>query len=178
MGDRNAVLTSADDYAGVITSSTLTRLANATAYASGQLVANSTTAASVVPLTWADAVRFSDGRSVRIDRARLFKSSANALGSFRLWLFRAAPTLAVGDTGTLAGGVTVADLVGRFDFDMTTGALGSDGCAAAGIPMIGPAVLTTLPAGSSTLYGLIEARGAYTPGSAETFSIRLETYRF
>jgi hypothetical protein len=63
-----------------------TRPADTTTYASGDLVANNTTAGSVVPLTFT-AVTRSAGDSVRIERARI--NTSNALltnASFRLHL--------------------------------------------------------------------------------------------
>jgi hypothetical protein len=54
----------------------------------------------------------------------------------------------------------------------------SDGAEGAGIPLVGSGILFTLDDGDSDVFALIEARGAYTPVSGETISVRAEIYRF
>lgn len=76
------------------------RPANTTAYASGQLVANDTVAANVVPVQIGGGVCRAGGdvgatRGIRLEKSGT--SIANA--SFRVHLFRQAPTMTNGDGG-------------------------------------------------------------------------------
>lgn len=161
-------------FPAVITSSTLTRPADTTAYASGDLVANSTTAGSVVALSFASGV-LAEGGCVRIERARLYKSGTSTTNaSFRLHLFNAAPTgIANGDNG--AWSTNRAGYIGAFDVTIDRAFV--DGAQGSGISLTGSPMTATIPSGT-TLYGLLEARAAYTPGNAETFNAVLEVYRF
>jgi hypothetical protein len=81
-----------------LVSSNFTRPNDTTAYASGDLVANNTTAGSVTPLSW-DVHRSPSG-SFRVNRVKVKKSGAVVTNaSFRLHLYSTAPTVANGDNG-------------------------------------------------------------------------------
>jgi hypothetical protein len=159
-----------------VASNTMTRPADTTAYASGDLVANSTTAGSVTGMVFPNAVRF-DLECARFERIRLRKSSATLTNaSFRVYLFTALPTLSVGDNAAFNSSSVLAvddmdKLVGWFDVTMDRS--GAAGARGTGTPNAGPA-LTLKPASGTSLYGLIEATAAYTPTSAETFNAVLE----
>ena len=174
----------ADSYARIIAGSTIARLANTTAYATGQIIGGSATVASALNIMTFSGVSRTAGGVVRIERARLYKSNVSALGLFQLVLFRASPTLAAADAGALAGNVAVGNassatrIVGRINFDMTGAMVGSDGAEVAGLPISGSGILCS-PSGSAVdLYGVLIATGAYTPTSAETLSIVLELFAF
>lgn len=153
----------------VLAAPVFTRPADTTAYASGDLVANSTTAGSVVPLVFTKPVGAAPYAMIR--RARLRKSSVGVTSSsFRLHLFRAAPTPANGDNGVFST-TGVADYIGAMDIIIDRAF--TDGAAGQGVPLIGSEINTQWPA-SGMLYGLLEARGAYTPVSAETVTAVLE----
>lgn len=158
----------------VITGSTITRPSDTTAYASGDLVANSTSNSSVAPISFASVV-LAEGGCVRIERVRLFKSSTGTTNaSFRLHLYSATPsTIANGDNGAYL--TARANYVGALD--VTIDRAFSDGAHGAGISLTGSPMTLTIASGT-TLYGLLEARGAYTPASAETIIAVLEVYRF
>jgi hypothetical protein len=153
------------------------RPADTTAYAAGDLVANSTTAGLVTGLIFPLAVRGA-GEAIRIERLRLRKSGAvltNA--SFRVYICRALPTLSVGDNGALnASSVLAIDdvqyVVGWFDVTMDRSA--TAGARGVGIPNAGAAITIAPVASGTTLYGLVEATAAYTPASGETFNATLE----
>lgn len=156
------IITPVDDF---------TRPANTTAYAAGDLVANSTTAGSVAPLEFSlNGV----GRTGTVRRARIFKSTnTTTSASFALHLFEAAPTVGNGDNGALAVATNLSSWLGKLAIDMSSGAEAgaSAGCAqVSGDFMIGVA----LPTAGQRIYGLIEANAAYAPGSAEVFTVRLE----
>jgi hypothetical protein len=148
-----------------------TRPADITAYASGDLVANSTTAGSVAALEF-------PGGPYLIRRAIMTKSQDATTGaSFRLHLFSANPVAsapAAGDNGALSLNVASSGYIGSMDFAMTTAPdiYNTAGNLAAAAPLSGSEMLA--PAAANVVYGLIEARGAYTPASGETFSVKLE----
>lgn len=148
---------------------TFTRPADATPYASGDLVANSTTAGSVVPI----AVVFGSGgateNQIELSRLRLFKSTTGVTGAtFRIHLFSTLPTVSAGDNAAIVIATGAAGYLGFFDIAaMQSFTDGANGAITTGSNRI---VLT----GTATIYALIEARGAYTPGTSETFTLTLE----
>lgn len=154
-------------------SSNFNRPADTAAYASGDLVANSTTAGSVTPLSWSTAARVSAG-SFMVRRARLKKSATSTTNAtFRLHLYSSSPTIANGDNGAYS--TTHSGYLGAFDLDITgsTGRTFSDSSGVIGAPSVGSEINVKLASGQ-TIYGLLEARAAYTPASAETFTVELE----
>lgn len=145
-----------------------TRPANTTAYAVGDIVANSTTAGSVVPLSFT-AARLSAG-SFRVRRVKVSKSN-NVLtaAQFRVHFFTASPTIANGDNGVFSTSGT-ADYVGYID--VTLDIAFTDGAAGfAALPGFG---IGRKLASGQTLFALLEARAAYTPASAEVFRVEIE----
>lgn len=156
----------------------MTRPGDTNAYTIGDLVANSTTIASVTGLVFPNAVR-RPGEALRIERLRLRKSTpllTNA--SFRVYICRALPGLSVGDNGAFnASGVLAVDNIQHVIgwFDVTMDRAGAAGARGVGVPNNGAAItLTPSGASSTTLIGLIEATAAYAPGSAEAFDATLE----
>lgn len=157
-----------------VVSANFTRPSNTTAYASGDLVASSTTAGSVAPLSWTVA-RVAAGTGC-VRRARLKKSGTTPTNaSFRLHLYLTAPTPANGDNGAWL--TTHAGYLGWVDLDAsgTGGRTFSDGVGAQGGPGAGSEITFQLASGQ-TIYGLLEARAAYTPESAEEFTVDLEVF--
>lgn len=149
-------------------SATFTRPADTTAYASGDLVANSTTAGSVAALTFTNVGRIA-GAGGMIRRARIKKSGASVTtASFRLHLYSSAPTtIANGDNGAWQTD-GAANYLGSLD--ITCDKAFSDGAVGNGIPTVGAEINFT----SQTIYGLLEARGAYAPANGEAFDVSLE----
>ncbi len=148
-------------------SDTFVRPADTTAYASGDLVANSTTAGSVVAMDF--AVARSTGRGGMIRRVHLHKTDTGITNaSFRVHLYSEAPAVTNGDNGAWLSTKSAAYLG---SFDVTVDKAFSDGAAGIGVPNNGSEVNFL----SDTVYALIEARGAYTPASGETFRVDLET---
>ena len=143
------------------------RPANVLAYAAGQLVANNTVAASVAPLQFAVG-RNALGLGGQIRRIRMRKTSAALTGaSFRLHLYTSSPTVSNGDGGTWLSN-QAATYVGSLDVTMDVAF--TDGASGNGVPRFGTEINFT----SNTLYGLLEARGAYAPASGETIEVELE----
>jgi hypothetical protein len=145
-----------------------TRPADATAYASGDIVANSVTAGSVVPLNFPN-VSNGIGRAVQIRRVRIGKSTTGVTGaSFRLHLFNVLPTVSSGDNAAISIATGMAKYLGQVD--VTVGQAFGDGAAGQATTEINCHPV----GGASNLYGLLEARGAYTPGISEVFTVALE----
>jgi len=155
-------------------SSSFSRPADTTAYTIGDLVANSATAGSVVPMVFTTS-KLGAGRGV-IRRARLFKDNeAVTAASFNLHLFATSPTVTNGDNGALAVD-TSRYFLGTVAVDASTGAFVTTTDlikAAAASPEIN-FDLTASMQSERRIYGLLEARGAYTPASGETFEVTLE----
>lgn len=147
-------------------SASITRPNDTTAYDPGDLVANSTTAGSVVPLRW-DFNAIPTYALIR--RVLVTRSNTTAAGApFRLFLFNAAPTVANGDNGAFSGafGQTItATFTGTVNIGGNT-----NGRFGVLTPESGfaPAVL------SGSIWGLLTADGAYTPTANEVFTLRLE----
>jgi hypothetical protein len=128
-------------------------------------MANSTTAGSVVAMTFSPVTKGS-GRSAQIRRVRISKTGTSVTNaSVRLHLYTTSSiTAANGDNGAWSTD-KAANYVGSVDVTidkaMTDGAAGNATCE--------------FNINSLSLYGLLEARGAYTPTSAEVFTVTLES---
>ena len=164
----------------VVISSSFSRPSNTTAYSAGQLVANSTVAASVTPLTFANVVR-SAGDCLRVERVRISKTT-NSLtnASFKLHLFEVLPVPSVGDgagfdsSGVLQLTTGALNHIGTFSVTMTiSGTDGAIGWSASNADL----PRTCCPVTGTTLYGLLEATAGYTPVANEVFAVAVEGYR-
>lgn len=143
-----------------------TRPSDTTAYAAGDLVANSTTAASVVPLTWNTS---SPSGAFKIMGVRLLKTAASVTNAqFRVHLYSATPTIATaGDNSAFASNVSGnAGWLGSFDGTMV--ASHADGAAVVCLPTL---QVPSRVAEGAALFGLVVALAAYTPASAEVFTV-------
>lgn len=158
-------------------SASFTRPANTTAYAAGDLAANSATAGSVIPLTF-PGVAARAGDAFSIDRVRIVKSGTTLTNaSFRLHLFSASPTSSAGDNAAFNSSealavATVANYLGTVA--VTVGKSGTAAAVGLGIPTTGDRIID---ASTTTVYGLLEALAAYTPASEEVFTVTLEGLR-
>jgi hypothetical protein len=167
---------------GIVATGSFSRPANTTAYASGQLVANSVTAGSVVPLSVAAARQ--NGGSGMIMGVRLSKSSPGITGAaFRVHFYRMPPTVTVGDGGTLAANVNGIAAIEIGYADVTMDQAYSDGAKgfAGGLKNSDGTFRNAIfdsAVNTPSIFALIEARGAYTPVSGETFSLAIETARY
>lgn len=148
-----------------------TRPANTTAYASGDLVANSTTAGEVNPLAFSVA-KLGSGRG-KIKRVRLFKDNQTVSNAnFTLHLFTEAPTVSNGDNGSFEID-TAENWLGSIGIDLSSGGLASTGDAIEAAD-VSPDILFDLGGQNRGIYGFLEAEAAYTPASGETFTVTLE----
>jgi hypothetical protein len=153
--------------AASLAAAAMTRPADTTAYASGDLVANSTTAGSVAPIQVLGAARVA-GEGGRIAGVKLHKSGTGvANAAFRVHYFRATVAVANGDNAAWVPAV-MTNYIGSVD--VTVDRVGTAG--AVGFAQVAdPGLFFDLPDGATTLFALIEARGAYTPASAEVFTL-------
>lgn len=159
---------------GIITnpSSSTQRPATTPTFASGQLVANSATAGSVVPLSWTTAARLAAG-NFYIRRLRFRKSSTTITNaSFRVHFYTASPTFTNGETAAWL--TTQSGYLGSIDVTMTQAF--SDGAEGLGAPNAGSELNVALASGQ-TIYACIEARGAYVGVASETFTAELEIWQ-
>lgn len=154
-----------------IESTQFTRPANTTAYAAGDLVANSVTAGNVVPLSWT----IPGNMSFEIAGILLRKSTTTVTNAqFSCNLFKTIPTFQTsGDNDPLTTVlIGMANWVGVFSGTMLSA--GSDGAAVELKPVstaltpYSPNMLT-----GRILYGVLEARAAYAPGDSEAFNAAL-----
>ncbi|MCX5478441.1 hypothetical protein OSH08_05465 [Kaistia geumhonensis] len=156
-----------------IVTATLTRPADTAVYATGDLIANSTTAGSVAPMALAVA-RTNDVTGM-VRKVRLATSNAAwANNTVRVHLFRSVPTSAVGDNGAFSGAVNGIASVHLGYFDVTFDVAFSDGAKGEGAPNAGSEINFEPAAGTANIYALLEVRGAYTPASGQTFALALE----
>ena len=148
------------------TTATITRPSNATAYTAGDVVGD-TGGSAIISLTAAGP---SAGFVIIQSISLVFSDSTvpSGMGAFRLHLYSASPTaiadnaafdLLSGDRATYMGFI---DLPTPVDFGSTLYTQTDY-----------PGRLFKLAAASTTLFVEIETRGAYTPVSASTVSIRM-----
>lgn len=152
------------------TSATFTRPADTTAYTANDLVANSTTAGSVVPMLF----NIPGGRNIRIYRAAIkFNSATVTNAKFKLHLYLSSPTCTNGDNGAWL--TTESGYQDNIAIDCTTNTF-SDNSKGFGIYI--NTALVALPMLAQTnlnqqIYGLLQATAAYTPISGEIFTVNL-----
>lgn len=150
----------------VITS--FTRPADTTAYAVNDAVADSTTAPTI--LTFANMARANAG-SGYITKAKLtINSAVTTNASFRLWLYNASVTPTNDNAAFTLLNANADARIGYIDFALTTEGTGSD-CCECTVSNISLPFVTG--AASTALYGLLEAKAAYTPTNAGVFKIQL-----
>jgi hypothetical protein len=149
----------------------MVRPANTTAYAVGDLVANHATAGNVAAIEL-PAARYPGGEG-KVAGVRLSKSNVSlTAAAFRVHLFTAAPSVTNGDNGVFAPTNGIAKgYIGSVDVTIDK-ALGDGAFGRANA-----ALLFDTDKPSPKLYALIEARDAYTPASAESFTLTLELER-
>jgi hypothetical protein len=148
-----------------------TRPSDTTAYSIGDLVANSTTAASVVALSWTPfkvrAGGWITGARLRIDKSDVTNAQ------FRLHLYSATPTFVTGgDNSAFSTVVATGYASWLCSFDATLYAIDAAGVAGIMVPTEGLVAPAAIGQGS-TVYGILEARAAYTPKSASVLTVEL-----
>lgn len=151
-------------------SNSFVRPADTNVYAVGDLVANSVTAASVaaIQLTVARVVT----GSFAIHRVKVKKSNTTLTNaSFRVHLYGVDPALSTGILNGDNGVWSTNDSTSLGYVDVTVDTAMRD--SAHGFASLTTPIRHALAAGQ-IVYALLEARGIYTPASAETFTVELE----
>ena len=159
----------------------LTRPANTTAYTAGDAIASTTVAGDVTPLQFTAAIE--PGFVGYIVGAQLITDSATAFGEIRLHLFNTTPFAAAGfqaDNSALAltytalttgSAGTLPNYIGWVDFTVFV-------AQSASAISVGTCNQTELffdcPSTSKIIFGLLEDRVAFTPASAQKFTIDLD----
>ncbi len=147
------------------------RPANTITYTSGNAVTNSTTTASVLALPFTFSQNA--GQPAYIRRVTIKKSGTGVTApNFRLHLFNVQPTPLSSDNIIIS--MPSTGYFCSMDVSMFTTDPFVDGNVGIGVPNNGSecGVIPT----ATTIWGLMEARGAYAPASAEVFTITLEAY--
>jgi hypothetical protein len=151
---------------------TFTRPSNTTAYAVGDLVANSTTAGSVTPLSFTGATLSGSGGSGFITGGVLTKSGSVAC-SIRAHFLKTSHAVTNGDNGLLVfTSLDPENYIGYIDFDFEGSALTAIGTSSA---EVANALTTPIPyvlASGDTLYVFFQAKTAFTPANAGVFVMR------
>ena len=149
-------------------SASFTRPNDTTQYASGDLVANSTTAGSVAPLTFK-----LPARGLKLQRVGLLHSAATVTDSqFRAHFYSDSPTCSNGDNAAWL--TTASGYQGFVDIDGQNQTFSDDGMSF-GV-YVNNSVFAPLFLVADTdkkLYVLLEARDTYTPASAEVFTVTI-----
>ena len=154
----------------VKSSASFTRPSDTTQYAQNDLVANSTTAGSVVPMPF-----FLPSQGLKIWRVALFKTSTTITNAaFRLHLYADSPTVANGDNGALS--TSTSGYQGFIDIAAAAVA-NTDDYLAHGVyvnnSVFAPMYLVADK--DRRIYGLLQNTAAtgYIPASAEGFTVTL-----
>ena len=153
------------------------RPANTTQYTASDLVANSATAADVVPMAFNCG---SNGAAIMVRRVRVAKTGTSlTTATFRVHLFNKLPVPTVGDNGVWDNSNVLATDDARYlagTFDVTVGKSGVSGSSGQGVSTTGSDVILS-PFTGDLVYGILSATGAYTPTSGEDFEVVLECVR-
>lgn len=150
-------------------STSFTRPGDTTAYTANDLVANSVTAGSVIPLSW----NLGYGQMLKIFKAGIkFNSATNTNGKFNLHLYAASPTVTNGDNGVWLStqssyqGFIAIDCTGQTFSDNSYG-VGTYVNTSVEVPLV------VVADANYKIYGLLQATAAYTPTNAEIFTVNL-----
>lgn len=153
-----------------IAEASFTRPADTTAYAAADLVANSTTAGSVAAMSF--AIGENGVCNGRIKSVTLFKTNATVTNAqFKVHFFNASPAVTNGDNGAFSPTLKALWLG---SFNVTSATVATDGSAGRGVATTGAGSDMPYTFAGSTIYALMEALAAYTPTSAEVFTLRIE----
>lgn len=162
---------------------TITRPADTTQYAQGDLIATSTTAADAI----AALPYVEPGVQSVLHSITLAKQNTNVTdAAFRVWVLDSAPALSNGDNGAVAG-IVASQVVGIFEGVVASGDVYLSAFTAvdlhdvmalkeAGTIGEEAAIIFTprkVVLQRQRYYFVLEARDAYIPASAEVFNLRL-----
>ena len=145
---------------------------DATQYGAADVVANSATAGSVIPLTF----HLGD-RGSHITQVRLDKTDTDLTGAiFSVYLFGSSPTTVDGDNEAFTtASFTLSDFIDIAVIGQLVSASDND----YGVLNIGDATfLEGIYTAKETIYGIVVTGGTYTPLALETFTVALTAEKF
>lgn len=150
-----------------VVSAEFTRPADTTAYAAGDAVSNSTTAPTALSFS---SVVPSTAKAGRVIGSRVLKDGATATNAtFTLYLFSSSPTATNDNTALALVWANRASFIGKTP-QMT---MVSDGSVGSSTPSNDISIPFTPTA--TTIYGLLQVNGAYTPANGENFRVEIMT---
>lgn len=168
----------------LVSASSFTRPADTNLYTFGDLLANSTTAGSVTPLSL--AVGLTNGQPGWIRSARLISVGDNTHNYavttnylFRAHFYPTQPTVINGDNGVFAASIPdIGSIDITFDRTYANGSSGLDSAEGVGGPSFGEEI-AFIPGGATnsgvnTIYALLEVRAGLTPISGQNFVLQVE----
>ncbi len=129
-------------------------------------------------MTFANAALVT-GRSGTIVGAQLRDEALSAF-DIRLHIFKVSPTLANADNGALSitdANLATAIYVGSIEFLSSNGHSAVDNRVVQGTWLGGPPVIPFVTSGSSSLFGVLEARGAYDAAATDDIVVTLSVVR-
>ncbi|MET4242728.1 hypothetical protein [Bradyrhizobium sp. RT10b] len=158
-----------------VVSGAVQRPADTLAYAVGDIVAQSTTAASC------SAVPIAASRDIdTTGLLRRCRVKVNDIAWFNATLyvhvFKDAPTFSSGDNAAFAAALSESNYLGAFTITLDQKFSGSI-VKGIGAPLAGSEIIFDPAAGTKNLFFVIETRTAVTPGSAKTFTAAFEVFR-
>lgn len=155
-------------------SSSITRPSDTTAYAAGDAVTNSTS--SPVVVTFSNMCRVSGGSGVIVGASLIDSANQSTKGDFELYLF---DTTFTPDNDNAVFTPTDSELetaLGFISFSSSFAKSGDATSGASGNAMYASSMSNPIPyvCGTTSVFGGLVVRNAYTPVSAEKFTIRLQ----
>lgn len=152
-----------------------TRPADTTAYTGGDVVADSTSAATI--LTFAALTKDMNGGAIIQEALLIDSANQSTKPDLELWLFDTTFAIQNDNAAWAPTDAQLEGLVGVIPFssssfksgDATSGAGGNCACDVQGLGMP-----VNTKGGKVDLFGVLVVRNAYTPVSAEKFTIRLK----
>lgn len=151
----------------VLIEATLIRPADTVAYTANDAIADSTSVPTAI--TFPNISRIGSGSGL-ILTFKLTKSTITANTAFRLWLYSSNPVVIPADNTTFQ--INNANRSSRIGYvDFVSPIVGIDCVEYFGVPVFNQ-IAFKLTSGSS-LYGILQVLGAYTPGSGEQFYFQI-----
>lgn len=155
----------------LVFSKEITRPADTTAYAAEDSV-NAAGSTDCITFTVSDGIDITTGQSLQVKTARLTTNSTNTTnGSFRLYLFDQSVSGFADNSPQPLLYSNRDKRCGYIDFTLNTGGSGSD-CSEAIVTDVNISIRTE----ATNIFGILIAKGAYTPASAQKFYLELNAF--
>lgn len=153
----------------------ITRPANTTAYTAGDVVSDSTTATTPIPLE----VSGRNGGTGYIMRMRLITDQSTCTAQFRVWVYSVSNmTLAADNAAFTLLYANKANRLGSIDLPAMATGTGTSNSASAMVPssttVFAPFPYQCAPT-DNRLYFVLETRSGFTPASGQKFYLEVTT---